>query len=71
MTGLSALHALMRKAERHASRTAPPIPWTRIITEDDEDRDRQLAARIAAGTHEPHWNVIDRRIVDPTPRSRP
>ncbi|MFC5555298.1 hypothetical protein [Methylobacterium iners] len=46
------------------------MPWTRVITENDEDRDRQLAAMVAAGTHRPEWNVIDWRIVDPAPRDR-
>lgn len=36
----------------------------RIITEDDEDRDRQLAGLDLAGLF-----VIERRVIDPSPRS--
>ncbi|GJD97353.1 hypothetical protein OCOJLMKI_4582 [Methylobacterium iners] len=66
----SAISTRLRKVERHAAQTAPSMPWTRVITENDEDRDRQLAAMVAAGTHRPEWNVIDWRIVDPAPRDR-
>ncbi|AWI88349.1 hypothetical protein C0214_08880 [Methylobacterium sp. DM1] len=36
----------------------------RIITEDDEDRDHQLAGLDLSGLF-----LIERRIIDPTPRS--
>lgn len=65
-----ALASCIRKIERQANRTLRPVPWTCIITENDEDRDRQLAAMVVAGTHRPEWNVLDRRIVDPAPRER-
>lgn len=43
-------------------------PCVRIITESDEDRDRQLAALEAASLYTPGRGLlIDRRIVDPKP----
>lgn len=60
------LEALRKRLDRiERTRGGPALRKVlRIITEDDADRDRQLAGIDLAGLF-----VIERRIIDPSPRS--